>query len=146
MNYGCHRKLRAELFRKSNYVSHISKRRLNKGEVGRYIQQLESYFDRLDEEKQKRGYSGGSRGTIVLKEGHGELQVEISGNKQSGSLVVQKGLGEYAEIHFSPRAIHVYRSERDHGSFDKESAFYISKLAPASSFRYGSATCPVNTP
>ena len=111
MSNGCHRQQRAQAFKRSNYVSHIPKGMVNKDEASHYISKFESYFESLAAQRPYESLSEGSRGYIRLREGSRELQVEISGNSHRGSLVIRSGLSSYSEIHFSPRAIHVYRSE-----------------------------------
>jgi hypothetical protein len=139
MSYGCHRRERAESFRRSNYVSHIPKEWLGSSQASLCIQKFESYFDGLAEESVQQGRSAGSKGFLRLKESSQEVQVEISGNTRNGSIVLRGGYSTYSEIHFSPRAIHVYRSEQE-GRLGNEVAVYLNRRLPDQSFGFGVKT------
>ena len=132
MSYGCHRRERAEEFRRSNYVSHIPKGRLKKEEATHFIQKVESFFQGLEEARNHNG-----RGYVELRKSFRDVKVEFLGNHQSGSIVVRGGLNQYSEIHFSPRAIHVYHSEQE-DSLSNEAAIYLNRYLPHESLGYGS--------
>ena len=135
MNFGCHRSERARQFKNSNYVSHVPKSRLRKTDADQCILKYESYFNRLVEKNFDKGLSTGAKGYINLRENHQDTRVEISGNSQSGTILLKSGLSRYSEIHYSPRAIHVYHYEG--GNRGQEAAIYLNRQLPTESYSFG---------
>lgn len=136
MNFGCHRSQRSDQFKASNYVSHIPKSKLDRSCASDCIQMYESYFNQLVEKNFTKGLALGTKGYIRLTEQHTETRIEISGNSNSGSIRLQSGLSKYAEVHFSPRAIHVYQHEG--GNFGQEAAVFLNRRLPTESYSFGS--------
>ncbi|MFA5508219.1 MAG: hypothetical protein WC314_26280 [Vulcanimicrobiota bacterium] len=136
MNNGCHRQLRAEEFRRSNYVSHVPQERLRRTEAKKCIKQYESFFQQLQQEKQSRGFSSDSKGILKIRKSFKDYSVEVSGNSQSGQIIVRSGISHYAEYNFTPRSIHVYRSEQE-GCLGREAAIYLHRQLPEHSVGYG---------
>lgn len=137
MSYGCHRKQRAEEFRKHNYVSHTSKNRLRGRDATEFISKLESYFQRMAEEA-PGAVEPGRKLSFRVKGQTVEYHVEMTGNASQGSIVLTGGYSEYSEIHFTPRAIHLYKSKQDIGIYNNESAVYLNRRLPNQSLSYGS--------
>jgi hypothetical protein len=139
MSYGCHRKRRAEEFQRSNFVSHMPKAKLRHTEAKDCIDKFESYFHELLQKKEARGFPATSVAKLKLRKRFKDYTVEVSGNSQSGRIVVRSGLATYAEYTFTPRAIHVYKSEQE-GNLGSEAAIYLHRRLPQNSVAYGIKT------
>lgn len=135
MNFACHRSERAKEFRVTNYVSNMPKMRLRKTEADRCIRKFESYFNELVKTNFENGLALGSKGYIRLKSKHRETNLEISGNARNGTILLRGELSEYAEIHYSPGAIHVYRYEG--GNRGQEAAILLNRRLPTESYSFG---------
>ena len=139
MNHGCYRQSRAEEFRKSNFVSHIPKAKLRHREARECIEKFESYFQDLLQKKEANGFPLDSVAQLKLRKSFKDYTVEVSGNSQSGKIVLRSGLATYAEYTFTPRAIHVYKSEQE-GNLGQESAIFLHRQLPQHSVGYGIKT------
>lgn len=139
MSNGCHRRERAETFRRHNYVSHVAKGKLRANEATRFIGQLESYFQDLAS-RSPGHITPGRKYSFKVRGAQQELQVEMSGNLQNGSIVITGGHALYSEIHYSPRAIHVYRSHQEVGNYANEAAIYLNRRLPSESLGFGPQT------
>lgn len=135
MNFGCHRSERSQSFRNSNFVSHIPKSKLSNDEARKGIRMYEGYFNQLIERNFEQGLGQGARGNIRFKNSQKDIKIEVSGNSRNGSILLRSGLNQYSEIHFSPRAIHVYHHEG--GSFGQEAAIYLNRRLPTESYGFG---------
>ena len=139
MSYGCHRQMRAEEFRRSNFVSHVPKARLGRTEAKNCIKSFESYFGELLAKKEADGFPVESTAHLKLRKSFKDYSVEVSGNSQSGKIVIRSGISHYAEYTFTPRAIHVYSSQQE-GNYGQEAAIYLHRHLPQHSLGYGVKT------
>jgi hypothetical protein len=139
MNHGCYRQTRAEEFRRSNFVSHIPKAKLRRTEAKDCIEKFESYFQELSQKKEAVGFHENSVARLKIRKSFKDYTVEVSGNSQTGRIVVRSGLATYAEYTFTPKAIHVYSSEQE-GNLGQEAAIFLHRQLPQQSVGYGIKT------
>lgn len=137
MSQACHRRERAEGFRKSNYISHAFKNKMREREAEQFIRSLESYFQSLAA-KAPGSVGLGKRLQFRYRGESLEYLVEMTGNQNHGTIVLTGGYSEYSEIHYSPRAIHLYRSKQEVGVYSNETALYLNRRLPEQSVSYGS--------
>ena len=136
MKQGCHRQERAEAFRRNNYVSHVPKEKLRRHEAKACISKFESYFQDLVAEREAHGFPVDSVAYLKIRKSFKDYSVEVSGNSQSGRIVIRGGVSHYSEYTFTPRSIHVYSSEQE-GNLGHEAAIYLHRQLPQHSLGYG---------
>lgn len=136
MTYGCHRQMRAEEFRRSNFVSHMPIARLRQREAKDCIKKFEAFFEHFQEKKSAHGFPSSSVANLKLKKSFKDYDVQVSGNSQSGKIVIRGGLSHYSEYTFTPRAIHVYTSDQE-GNLGQEAAVFLHRKLPQQSVGYG---------
>ena len=138
MRNPCYKTQRAAEFRKKRFVSHVPKGRLAVPRVQSCIEKFVNYFENLRASAGHGELSSGSKGSLRVTKPRNDYRVEYSGNSQNGQIVVRGGHSLYAEINYSPRAIHVYRAESISGSLNDEAAVYLDRALPKQSLSFGS--------
>lgn len=137
MMKACHKTERAAEFRRKRYVSNVPKSRIAPTEVHSSIQRFVNYFENLRNHSGQGELSAGCTGYLKISKPNNDYRVEYTGNSQNGQIVVRGGHSLYAEINFSPRAIHVYRAENVSGSLSDEAAVYLDRALPKQSLSFG---------